>query len=65
MNRMLFKLFVKFQDLKNNEEGQDLAEYTLVVALIAVGAVTTMTSLSGGINAAFTKMSATLSSNVT
>jgi Flp pilus assembly pilin Flp len=65
MNKMLFNLFMKYQNLKNREEGQDLAEYTLVVALIAFGAMTTMTSLSGGINSAFTKMSATLSSNVT
>jgi len=29
---------VKFQDLMNREEGQDLVEYALVVALIAFGA---------------------------
>jgi len=31
----LIKLYVKFQDLMNREEGQDLVEYALVVALIA------------------------------
>jgi pilus assembly protein Flp/PilA len=65
MNKMLFNLFVKFQDLKNNEEGQDLVEYALVVALIAFGAVTAMGALAGGINTAFSKISATLSSNIT
>jgi len=65
MNRMLFNLYLKFQELKNSEEGQDIAEYTLVVALIAFGAVSTLTSLSGGLNSAFTKMSASLSSNIT
>ena len=39
MNNMLLKLYVKFQDLKNHEEGQDLVEYALVVALIAFGAI--------------------------
>jgi pilus assembly protein Flp/PilA len=38
MNNLLLKLYVKFQELKNHEEGQDLVEYALVVALIAFGA---------------------------
>ena len=44
MNDMLLKLYVKFQELKNREEGQDLVEYALVVALIAFGATAGMTS---------------------
>jgi pilus assembly protein Flp/PilA len=39
---MLLKLYVKFQDLMSREEGQDLVEYALVVALIAFGAITGM-----------------------
>ena len=35
MNTLL-KLYVKVQDLKNGEEGQDLVEYALLVALIAL-----------------------------
>ncbi len=42
MNTMLLKLYVKFQDLMNREEGQDLVEYALVVALIAFGATAGM-----------------------
>ena len=42
MNNMLLNLYVKFQDLKNSEEGQDLVEYALVVALIAFGATAGM-----------------------
>jgi pilus assembly protein Flp/PilA len=60
MNNMLLKLYVKFQELKNNEEGQDLVEYALVVALIAFGATTGMTSLAGGINTAFNTVSTQL-----
>ena len=33
MNNLFLKLYVKFQELKNNEEGQDMVEYALVVAL--------------------------------
>ena len=41
MNTMLLKLYVKFQDLASREEGQDLVEYALVVALIAFGGIST------------------------
>ena len=60
MNNMLLKLYVKFQDLKNSEEGQDLVEYALVVALIAFGATAGMGQLAGGINSAFSTVSSKL-----
>jgi pilus assembly protein Flp/PilA len=56
MNSMLIKLYVKFQDLMNREEGQDLVEYALVVALIAFGATAGMKALAGGLNTAFTNI---------
>jgi pilus assembly protein Flp/PilA len=59
MNNMLLKLYVKFQELKNREEGQDLVEYAMVVALIAFGATAGMKALSGGINTAFSHITAT------
>jgi pilus assembly protein Flp/PilA len=65
MNKMLFTLYVKFQDLKNGEEGQDLVEYALVVALIAFGATAGMSSLSGAINQAFGNISSTLATSIT
>ncbi len=40
--------------LWNEEEGQDLVEYALLVALIALGAVTAMQGLAGNIGTAFT-----------
>jgi pilus assembly protein Flp/PilA len=57
---MLLKLYVKFQDLKESEEGQDLVEYALVVALIAFGATAGMGKLATGINAAFSTVSTKL-----
>jgi pilus assembly protein Flp/PilA len=65
MNNMLLKLYIKFQDLKNGEEGQDLVEYALVVALIAFGATAGMTSLASGINTVFSKISTQLASDIT
>jgi pilus assembly protein Flp/PilA len=62
MSDILLNIYVKFQALKNNEEGQDLVEYALVVALIAFGAVTGMGALASGINSAFNSVSTQLGS---
>jgi Flp pilus assembly pilin Flp len=35
MNTMIMKMYLKCQDLMNREEGQDLVEYALVIALIS------------------------------
>ena len=64
MNTMLLKLYVKFQDLASREEGQDLVEYALVVALIAFGATAGMKSLATGLKTAFSNISGTLGSYV-
>jgi pilus assembly protein Flp/PilA len=64
MNTILLKLYVKFQDLVSREEGQDLVEYALVVALIAFGATAGMNSLASGLNTAFSGISTTLGSYV-
>ena len=65
MNDMLLKLYVKFQDLKSSEEGQDLVEYALVVALIAFGATAGMGALATGINTAFSNVSSKLGTSIT
>lgn len=58
----LQKLHAKFYFLLNSEEGQDLVEYALVVALIAFGAVAAMQGLSSEINTAFQTISSELAS---
>jgi pilus assembly protein Flp/PilA len=62
MNNLLLKVFMKLQDLASREEGQDLVEYALVVALIAFGATAGMKSLATGINTAFSSISSQLGS---
>ena len=47
------------------EEGQDLVEYALVVALIAFGAIAGMQFLAGGIDGAFGKIAQTVTSSIT
>ncbi|HEY6850448.1 MAG TPA: Flp family type IVb pilin [Terracidiphilus sp.] len=60
----LQKLHAKFYFLLNSEEGQDLVEYALVIALIAFGATTGMKALSGALTKAFQGISTTLGSYV-
>jgi len=50
---------VKLQDLMSREEGQDLVEYALVVAIIALGATASMKALAGTISTAFATISTT------
>ena len=53
MKDLFLKMSVKVQCLMLREEGQDLIEYALVVALIAFAATAGMSSLATGINTAF------------
>ena len=64
MNEMMLKTFVKLQALMAREEGHDLVEYALVVALIAFGAVAAMKGLSTEINTAFNVISSDLKTSL-
>jgi len=48
------------RSLHNDESGQDLIEYALVAALIALGSVAAMTSLGTALNTAFTSITTAL-----
>ena len=47
-----------------DESGQDLIEYALVAALIALGATAAMTNLAGTISTAFGTVGSKLTSNI-
>ena len=57
--------YLQIRNLVVREEGQDLVEYALVVALIAFGAITGMGLLATGLNRAFSQIALTLTSNAT
>jgi pilus assembly protein Flp/PilA len=63
MKDRLLKLSLMLQILKD-ENGQDLIEYALVVALVAFAATAGMTSLASAINTAFNHMGTTLSAYI-
>jgi pilus assembly protein Flp/PilA len=64
MRLNIWTLYSRMQSLLSREEGQDLVEYALVVALIALGAVAAMQALSGDILSIFTTIGTTLSGAV-
>jgi pilus assembly protein Flp/PilA len=53
MKDKMWKLSIQIQNILKGEEGQDLIEYALVVALIAFAATTAMGTLATDINNAF------------
>ena len=63
MKDKLLKLSVMLQILMD-ENGQDLIEYALVVAMIAFAATSTMAALAGDINAAFTSIGGKLNAAI-
>jgi len=60
----LQKLFMRVHLLIHSEEGQDLVEYALLVALIAFGATSGMKALATGLNSSFKGISTTLGSYI-
>jgi pilus assembly protein Flp/PilA len=62
MNDLMLRMYLNLQTLMESEDGQDLVEYALVVALIAFGAVSGMRTLTTQINKAFNTISSDLNS---
>jgi pilus assembly protein Flp/PilA len=64
MHTLSANLYFFVRNLLDREEGQDLVEYALVVALIAFGAITGMGFLASGLNNAFSGVATTLTTDV-
>jgi len=64
MNELILKVSAKMQNVMMSEEGQDLIEYALIVALIAFAATAGMGSLATKINAAFVSIGTTLTTDI-
>jgi pilus assembly protein Flp/PilA len=56
----MFNLYVRLQALLAQEKGQDLAEYALLLALIAIVAVAAVTLLGTNVQAIFNNIAAQL-----
>jgi pilus assembly protein Flp/PilA len=60
MNHLILNLYARFQGLKNCEEGQDLVEYALLVALIALVCVAGVNNVANAVNNVFSTISSSL-----
>jgi len=64
MNNLALKMYVKGQTLwstiKDDERGQDLVEYGLVIVLVCLAATAGMGTLANGINNAMTNITTKL-----
>ncbi len=55
-NTMLMNLYYMLQSRLTEEEGQDLVEYALIIALIALGCTVGLNGLATAIQGAFTNI---------
>ena len=53
MNSIFLTILCKIQQLMDREEGQDLVEYALVIALVSIAAIASLSSLDRKITAVF------------
>ncbi len=64
MNTIPISIYVFLRNLLVREEGQDLVEYALIVAVISFGTISGMGSLATGINTEFSVVATTLTTSV-
>ncbi len=60
MNNLFLAMYVKLNNLMKHEEGQDLIEYALVAALIAVVSIAMMSKVGSSVNTVFSNISSAL-----
>jgi len=64
MNSILLMLASKVRALISREEGQDLVEYALLLALVSLAAVAGLNGLAASISGVFSSISSTLGASV-
>lgn len=62
MELVTWKIYFAVRNLLDSEQGQDLVEYALILALIALAATAGMNILASDINAAFKNLGSILGS---
>jgi Flp pilus assembly pilin Flp len=60
MNNLFLKMYIKLQNLANNERGQDLVEYALLCSFIALAVITGVNGIATAVNNVFTNISNSL-----
>jgi Flp pilus assembly pilin Flp len=65
MNDMMLKTYASLQNLMQRQEGQDVVEYSLTFAMVALGCVASMGAVANGIESVFSQAGTTLTSSIT
>jgi len=60
MNNILATLYIRFHDLKRDEQGQDLTEYALLLVLLTLAAIGSLSTLATAVNGVFKNAAANL-----
>jgi Flp pilus assembly pilin Flp len=60
LNNLMAYLTVTFMNIGEDEEGQTLVEYALILALVSILSIAALLALSGKINTVFTSITNTL-----
>ena len=60
MNNALLKLYIMFQNLKNDEQGQDLVEYALLICMVALASIVGVGKVATAVTTVFTNISSSL-----
>jgi pilus assembly protein Flp/PilA len=55
------RLYLAFQGLREDESGQAMVEYALILALVSVAAITILSTLGGSVSSIFSKINQDLS----
>ena len=63
MNEKLLSVYVKIQNLLSHDDGQDLVEYALIIALISLVCCAGMRSLASAVNQAFVALGSKFTDN--
>ena len=53
MNTMFLRLYVMLENLVSHEEGQDMIEYALVLAIVALGSIASLRTVASSIGTEF------------
>lgn len=64
MSTLPYAIYAFLRKVATLEEGQDLVEYALIMAVITLGSVAGMGSVASGINDVFSSVTTTLTTNV-
>lgn len=59
MRKQLLRAYIAFQNLKNDQRGQDLIEYALMAGFMAVAASALVPSIAQNLQAIWSKVQAT------